>query len=112
VLLSRLSEIDIDPFFWLKKRRRPSPLDAHGSRRHPNRLSVFSPLTFVGLADHSINLRSNLSFLSPSGMLAWRAFFRRVDPQDELGQCAVAQSKSVSRGEGKARRGPARNGTG
>jgi hypothetical protein len=69
VLLSRLGEIDVDLFVWLKKRRHPSLFGALGSRR-------LFPLAFVGLADHSINLRSNQSCMSPSDMLAWRAFFR------------------------------------
>ena len=35
-LLSRLGEIDIDPFVWLKKRRHSSPCGARGRGASPN----------------------------------------------------------------------------
>ena len=58
-LVSRFGEIDIGRLVWPKKRRHLSPLRHPRSRRYANRLPVSFSLTFVGLADHSTNLRSD-----------------------------------------------------
>ena len=109
-LVSRLGEIDIGRLFWRKKRRHFMPSAARTVARAIG--CGYFPLTFVGLAAHSTNLRSDQNTLGLGAIAsrsvgrrkrrpltfrprcaapkqptvwwswAWRSFFRPPDPQN------------------------------